>query len=80
MKDALEQLAEETIEELLKSLPAEKLVKRLSASERLKGLSLDELRAALSPEMRAALAQPPKDDAPPSNSDAKEPEQGESNG
>ncbi len=64
MKDALEQLAEETIEELLKSLPAKKLVK---------GLSVDELLAALSPETRAALAQRLKDDGPIPNPETKEP-------
>jgi hypothetical protein len=60
MPDALEQLkrfAEETIEELLKKLPAERLLKNLSHKERLEGLSTDELLAALSPEMRAALAE-----------------------
>ncbi len=46
MPDALEQFAHETIEELLKSLPAENL---------LQGLSPDEILAALSPQKREAL-------------------------
>jgi hypothetical protein len=61
MPDMLEQFAEETIEELLKKLPAEKLLKRLSPEERLNGLSLDDLLAALPPEKRAALAKRLKD-------------------
>jgi hypothetical protein len=70
MPDLLEQLARETIEELLKELPVEKRLKGLppeerlkglSAEERLKGLSVDDLLAALSPETRAALAQRLKD-------------------
>src|SRR5262249_11204126 len=65
MPDMLEQLAEETIEELLKKLPAEK---------RLKGLSLDDLLAALSPETRAALAQRLKDQGSLRNPGAREPE------
>ena len=62
MPDMLEQFAEETIEEILKSLPAEKILNALSAQERLKGLSADDLLAALSPEIRAALAQRHRDD------------------
>jgi hypothetical protein len=52
MPDALEQFARETIEEIRKEWPVE---------ERLKGLSVDQLVAAMSPEMRAALAQRLKD-------------------
>jgi hypothetical protein len=64
MPDALEQFAEETIEELLKNLPAERRLKGLSAEKRLEGLSAekrleglsaDDLLAALTPEARAAL-------------------------
>jgi hypothetical protein len=57
MPDMLEQLARETIEEILNKMSAEEHRKRLSPEERLKGLSVDELLAALSPETRAALAQ-----------------------
>ncbi len=46
MPDLLQQLAEETIEELFKTLPVER---------RLKGLSAEDLLAGLSPETRAAL-------------------------
>ncbi len=52
MPDALQQMAKETIERLLKEQPLE---------ERIKGASADELLAALSPEVRAALAQRLKD-------------------
>jgi hypothetical protein len=51
--DVLEQFAAETIEQLLKKLPAERLVE---------GQSPDELLAALSPEPRAALARRLKED------------------
>ncbi len=70
MPDALQQMAEETIKELLKELPAEKRLEGLSAEKRLEGLpaekrleglSPDELLAALPPETRAALAQRLKD-------------------
>jgi hypothetical protein len=73
MPDALEQFAEETIEQLLKKLPAERLLKRVSAEERLKGvpaeerlkdLSVDQLLAALPPEKSKALAQRLKDSGP----------------
>jgi hypothetical protein len=64
MPDALEQFAQETIEELLKTLPPERL---------LKGLSPDQLLAGLSPEVRAALIQRLKEDGPPSP-EAKQPE------
>ena len=67
MKDALEQLAEETIEELLKSLPLEVLVK---------GLSADEILAALSPKMREELAQRLKEDDSLPNPDIIVPEHG----
>ena len=61
MPDALEQFAKETIDELLKKLPAEELLKRLSvddlkklpAEELLERLSVDELWAALRPDKRA---------------------------
>ena len=71
MPDALEQLkqfVEESTKRLLKELPAE---------ERLDGLSPDELLAALSPEMRAALAQRLKDYDSATNPEKKEPEHGD---
>jgi hypothetical protein len=71
MPDALEQLkqfAEETIEELLKKLPAKRLVK---------GLSADELLAALTPEMRAELAQRLRSTESPPNPGVGKPEDGE---
>ncbi len=80
MPDMLEQLAEETLEELFRTLPAEKaetLIKRLSAEERLKGLSADELLAALSPATRAALAERLKDDVTTPKPEPREPKQGE---
>ena len=67
MRDLLEQLMEETIEKLLKQLPAERLVK---------GLSPDELMAALSPETRAALAERLKDSGLLPKPQTKEPENG----
>jgi hypothetical protein len=68
MPDMLEQLARETIEDLLKNLPVK---------ERLKGVSADDLLEALSPEMRAALAQRLKDHGSHSNPEARQAEQGE---
>src|SRR5437868_5137794 len=56
MPDELAELARETIEELLKTTPLK---------ERIKGASADELLAALSPEIRAALAQRLKEDGSP---------------
>ena len=47
MPDQLEEFTRETIDRLLKELPAEK---------RLEGLSVDDMLAALTPEMREALA------------------------
>ena len=71
MPDSLEQLkqfAEETIEELLKDMPAQR---------RLKGLFPDEVFAALSPEARAALARRLKEDGSLRKSDGREAEHGE---
>ena len=68
MPDLLEQFAEETINELLKKMPAKK---------RIKGLSADELLAALSPEMRAALAQRLKENSSPGGPSVSEPGHGE---
>jgi hypothetical protein len=64
MPDALEQFAEETIEELLKNMPVER---------RIKGLSVDDLVAALSPEKRAALAQRLKDSETPATPESSDP-------
>jgi hypothetical protein len=83
MPDMLEQFAKETIEELLKELPAETRMQGLPADARLqglpaetrlKGLSVDDLLAALSPETRAALAQRLKDDGWRPNTEAGGPE------
>jgi hypothetical protein len=52
MKDALQQMAEETIEELLKELPAEKLLKALPAEKRLEGLSTEQRLEGLPVEKR----------------------------
>jgi hypothetical protein len=65
MADALEEFAQQTIDELLKKLPAKRLLERLTseerleglpAEERLKGLSVDEMLAALSPDLRREFA------------------------
>jgi hypothetical protein len=79
MPDLLEQFAQETIDALLKKLPAERRLKGLSPDDliaalqrlspddlaaALKRFSLDELLAVLSPEMRAALAQRLKESSP----------------
>ena len=70
MPDLLEQMARDTIEEILRTLSAEERLKGLSAEERLKGLpaeerlkgmSTDDLLAALPPEAKEALAQRLKD-------------------
>jgi hypothetical protein len=65
MPDALEQFAEETIEELLRTLPAERLLKRLS---------VDDLLRALPPETRAELARRLKEDDSSPSPEAKEPD------
>ncbi len=61
MPDELEELTRETVERILRNTPAKELVK---------GLSPHELLAALSPEMRAVLAQRLKDDAKPPKPEA----------
>ncbi len=71
MPDSLEllkQFVEEADERFLKKLPAEK---------RIEGLSPDELLAALSPEMRAALAKRLKENGSPTNPETKEPDHGD---
>ena len=71
--EQLKQFAEETIEDLLKELPAERLLEGISVEDRLKDLSPDEMLAAMSPEKRAALAQRLKDydqSQPPQAADA----------
>ena len=73
MPDSLEQLkqfVEESKKRFLKELPAE---------ERVKGLSPDELLAAMSPEIRAALAHRLKDYGSPTTQEPKEPGQGDRN-
>jgi hypothetical protein len=75
MPDALEEFTRQTIDEILKKLPAEKRLEGLSAEKRLEGLSAeervrglspDELLAALSPEAREALLRRLKDNGSPS--------------
>ena len=66
-QDELAELARETIDELLKTTPLK---------ERLKGVSADELLAALSPEIRAALAQRLKEDGSPENPSVNDPGHG----
>ncbi len=50
--DALEQLARETIDEILGSLSVEERLQGISPQERLKGISSEELRNRLTPEER----------------------------
>jgi hypothetical protein len=70
MPDMLQELARETIEEILRKLPPE---------ERLKGLSTDDLLAALSPEARAELARRLKDYPSPPNTATREAGHGDGN-
>ncbi len=65
--DQLKQFVEESTKRFLKELPAE---------ERVEGLSPDELLAALSAEMRAALAQRLKDYDSPAHPATREPGHG----
>ena len=79
MADMLEQFAREKIaeilknlpaEERLKGLPAEEVLKSFSPAERVRGLSAEELLkvlAAMSPEMRQALARRLKDHESPAD-------------
>jgi hypothetical protein len=66
MSDKLQEFVRETIDEMLKSLPAEELRKRLSPEERVKGLSADELVRVLPPETLEALARKLKANGPSS--------------
>ena len=67
MPDQLEQMAQETLNEIFKKMTVEDHLKRLTIKDRLEGLSPDEMLAALSPEQRAALAQLLKDNGSPAN-------------
>src|SRR5207302_465516 len=67
MPDVLDQFVRETIDEILKKLPAEERLKGLSAEERLQGLSPDDMLATLPPEAREALARRLKENGPPAN-------------
>jgi hypothetical protein len=58
MPNKLEEFAQQTIEELLRKLPAEERLKGLSPEQRLEGLSPEELRKRLSPEERLADLSP----------------------
>lgn len=65
MPDLLEQFAKDTIDELIRELPAEKrleLLRQFPAEKRLEGLSADELLKAMPLETRAALAKRLKED------------------
>ena len=55
MHPKLEEFERQSLDEILKKLPAEERLKGLPAEERLKGLSADEMIQALSPEMLEAL-------------------------
>ena len=83
MPDELEEMARETIEEILKRTPlkerlkwvtSDELLAALSPETRLKGLSPDDLLAALSPKTRATLAQRLKDDGSLPNPEAQKKE------
>jgi hypothetical protein len=52
MPDKLKEFVRQSIDELLKGLPAEERLKGLPAEERLKGLPAEELRKRLSTEER----------------------------
>ena len=55
MGTPLEDFARETIDELLKELPAERILKAVPIDKRLEGVPIDELIKGLSPEMWRAL-------------------------
>ena len=55
MSEKLKEFVRQSIDELLRELPAEERLKGLPAEERLKGLSADEVAGALPPEVLAAL-------------------------
>jgi hypothetical protein len=55
MPDLLEEFARQTIEQILKELPAQKRLEGLSAEERLKGLPAEDLLKGLSAEQREEL-------------------------
>jgi hypothetical protein len=63
MSDKLKEFVRETIDELLKSLPAEERLKGMPAEERLKGLSADDVMRALPPETLEALTRKLRCDA-----------------
>jgi hypothetical protein len=74
MPDKLKEFVRQSIDELLKSLPAKERLKGLSpeerleglsAEERFKGLSTEEVLRALPPEAREALARQLKANSPP---------------
>jgi hypothetical protein len=56
MPDALQEFTRQTIDNLLKELPARKLVERLTPQERVEGLSVSDYLATLGPAERAELA------------------------
>jgi hypothetical protein len=67
MPDALEEFTRQTIAEILNKLPTEELLKRVPLQDRLQGVTADDLLAAMSPEMREALARRLKGNGPAAN-------------
>lgn len=57
MPDALEEFSRQVIDELLRDMPIQKRLEGVSTEKRLEGVSVDQLLAALSPQLRAALAE-----------------------
>jgi hypothetical protein len=64
MPDKLQEFVSETIDQLLKSLPAEELRKHLSLEERLKGLSVDDIVRGLPPDSVEAFLRKLKANGP----------------
>jgi hypothetical protein len=56
MPDALQEFTQQTIDKLLKELPARKLVERLTPQERVEGLSVHDILANLGPAEKEELA------------------------
>lgn len=56
MPDALEEFTRETIDRVLRELPAKKRLEGVSLEERLEGVPVEDLLAALPPQTREALA------------------------
>jgi hypothetical protein len=67
MPKVLDEFVRESIDELLKKLPAEERLRRLPAEERLKGLSAEEILKGLPPETLEALVRQLKTNGPSSS-------------